>query len=118
MTDGEKDNEAATEINKLLGRIRDLTNGLPAQTNTQTVVHQGLGAWGPAAIVACFATLIGLAVVVVILTHENDKLARRVEILEAWQGVTGNQVSKMAATVEYIEKTDRELINGGHGNSR
>jgi len=82
-----------------------LKHAVPQQDNhqVQTVIHQGPGQWGIAAIVACFCTILLMVVVTNILLHENDKLARRIETLEAWMGVNNNTLSELKSDLKHLE---------------
>lgn len=75
--------------------------------NTQTVIHHGLGAWGPAAIVACFCTIFLMVVITVVIEAQNSALQRRIETLEAWNGVNNNVITKMQTTIEYLNKDNK-----------
>ena len=94
--------DVTEEVGAIFDGLRSI--GYKNEGNIQHVVHQGLGAWGPAAIVACFCTIFLMVVVTVVLTHENDKLARRIETLEAWNGVNNNTLTKLQSTIEYMQK--------------
>lgn len=93
------------DVTKEIGQAFDRLKSLGYNDgNVQTIVHQGVGAFGPAAIVACFCTIFMMVVVTVILVHENDKLARRIEILEAWHGVDSNALNEVKGELRQLEK--------------
>lgn len=82
--------DVSEEIRQLTAQIRDLVGQLadiPGQ-NVQTVIHksEGFGAWGTAAVVACFCTWFGL-ILVMFDIHDLrawvDVLKQRVTILES-----------------------------------
>jgi len=60
--------------------------------NTQTVIHktEGMGAWGAAAVTACFFTMLALVLfALVVLPDLHD--------IKAWQDIMRQKISKLEA---------------------
>lgn len=97
MTPLEHKNEAAVKINEVLERIRDVANS--SGNNTQTIVHQGLGAWGPAAITACFSTLMLMLLMSIIFVYLLGQQQRQIGDLQAWKDIHAAKIARLEATL-------------------
>ena len=76
-------------------QVADILRGLSG--NTQTIVHrsEGMGAWGAAAVVACFLTYLTLIVFAIYIIPE-------VHDVKAWNEVLRGKVAKFEA--QQLEK--------------
>lgn len=88
--------EAHHRVDAMLDAVVDLTTVVKEivhtqrNSNTQTIVHQGMGMWGIAAIVACFATWVMLIVMYLLIVPD-------IHDVKAWQDILRKDVAKLQA---------------------
>lgn len=88
-----------SKIDALVDRIDALLDYQQNGKNAITVTHTqtGLGAWGAAAVTACFfSTLIVIALAIVIIPEIHD--------LRAWQTIFGRDISAMKQQMQQIQQ--------------
>jgi hypothetical protein len=83
------------QVADLARSVKELADKVPLAGHTQTVIHKtaGAGAYTAAAIVACFATWLGLIVCgLYVITELHD--------LRAWRDIHQNHISAIEAREE------------------
>jgi len=86
------------DVTEEVGTIFDRLSGFRCNDgNVQTIVHQGIGKWGPAAITACFCTLIFQIMLAILFFYLLKQQEDQIRDLQAWMQVYGNKVSTLEA---------------------
>ncbi|HKS95553.1 MAG TPA: hypothetical protein VJV74_05400 [Terriglobia bacterium] len=96
------DDPLAEKIDQLTARVGELVKLLAedqGRGHVQKVIHQtqGMGAWGAAAVTACFFTslmLIGLSIVVIPDLHD----------LKAWESIFGRDLAAIKQQIQHEAK--------------
>lgn len=88
-----------SKIDALVDRIDALLENQQAGRNDVRVTHTqtGMGAWGAAAVTACFfSTLIVIAFAIVVIPEIHD--------LRAWQTIFGRDISTMKQQMQQLQE--------------
>jgi hypothetical protein len=79
-----------SKVDALVDRIDALLDHQQSAGNNQTIIHrtEGMGAWGSAAVVACFLTYLSLIIFAVWSIFQINNLT-------AWKDVYGRELAAM-----------------------
>jgi hypothetical protein len=100
------DRDDAQRLNELIGKLDGLTAVIEERVkqessggHTQTVIHksEGMGAWGAAAVVACFFTVLMMIFGAVIFVPD-------IHDLRAWKDIHHNDIAALKADVKQIKE--------------
>jgi len=93
------------QVGDLAKAVKELVErGSPASLapHTQTIIHktQGMGAWGAAAVTACFMTMLVFVVFMVVYEKDQGKIDGRLRDLDAWRGIHSTKIQALESKQE------------------
>ena len=100
------------QVGDLASSVRELVERIP-QGHTQTVIHktQGMGAWGAAAVTACFMTMLVLVIVVAVSVSIYGKdqggIDGRLRDLDAWRGQHSREIDTLKSNVRQLQEKSK-----------
>jgi len=98
--------DLARSVKELVERVPPAASQAP---HTQTIIHktQGMGAWGSAAVTACFMTMLVFVVFMVVYEKDQGKIDGRLRDLDAWRGVHSNDIGALKADVRQLKESKK-----------
>jgi len=104
--------EQARQVTEQARQVTELVKTLLERSpygQAQTVIHktQGMGAWGAAAVTACFMTMLVFVVFMVVYEKDQGKIDGRLRDLDAWRGVHSNDIGALKADVRQLKESKK-----------